>query len=176
MITITEEDTSMRTLIRTMTLIFIMSTLFGCASTATRDTSPNIRGAWKVTQTQTRPVGGTWTDATPVSSLYLFTDTHYSYMLGLGPAPRRLFAGDPNRPTPEEKIAAYDSFVAASGRYVLSGSTLTLTASLHKNPNEMAGQSLTFNATVGADQLEIMITNPPFAPGFERRTVLTRIE
>ena len=55
----------------------------------------------------------------------------------LVPGERRLFAGDPNQPTAAENVEAYNSFVAGSGTYTLTGSTLTLNAVLHKNPNEM---------------------------------------
>ena len=53
-------------------------------------------------------------------------------MFAPGTGPRRLFAGDANQPTDGEKVAAYNSFVAGSGTYVLAGSTLTLTAILTK--------------------------------------------
>jgi len=87
-----------------------------------------------------------------------------------------LFAGDPHRPTDAEKAAAYSSFIAASGTYVLAGSALTLNAIMTKNPNEMTGVPLNYTVEIGAATLRITITNPPFAPGQERRTVLTRIE
>ena len=90
--------------------------------------------------------------------------------------PRGLFAGDPNQPSAAEKVAAYDSFVAGSGTYVLSESTLTLNAILHKNPNEMKGETLAYNFESDGSKLVLTIVNPPFAPGRERRTVLTRIE
>ena len=114
--------------------------------------------------------------ATPSTSLYIFTDKHFSYMYTLGTGPRRLFSGDPNRPTDAEKVGAYNSFVAASGTYVLSGTRLTLTASLHKNPNEMAGDALTYAVEVDRNTLRLTIVDPPFAPGRERRTELTRVE
>lgn len=136
----------------------------------------NLRGVWKVTELSSRAAGKDWTTGSPSLSVYIFTDRHYSYMFTTGAGPRRLFAGDPNQPTEAEKVGAYDSFVAASGTYVLSGATLTLTATLHKNPNEMVGESLTYAVAIGRDTLQMTIADPPFAPGFERRTVLTRIE
>jgi hypothetical protein len=62
-----------------------------------------------------------------------------------GADPRRRFNGDPNRPTDAEKVAAYDSFVAGSGTYALTGSTLTLQALVHKNPNEMGWEPLNYD-------------------------------
>jgi Lipocalin-like domain len=140
--------------------------------------APNsLRGVWKVSEQSTRSVGGAWSiGPVPYLSLYIFTDQHYSYMFAPGTGPRRLFAGDPNQPTDAEKVAAYDSFVAGSGIYALSGSVLKLTAILHKNPNEMMGEPLAYNVEFDGSRLVLTIVDPPFAPGRERRTVLTRIE
>lgn len=135
-----------------------------------------LRGVWKLTEVAVRRPGEKWVATTPGSSLYIFTEKHYSYTLATAAGPRRLFAGDPNRPTDAEKVGAYDSFVAAAGTYVLSGTTLTLTATLHKNPNEMTGKPLTYAIEIDGDTLRMTIVNPPFAPGRERRIVLTRVE
>ena len=136
----------------------------------------SLRGVLKVTELLSRAPGEGWVPVTPNLSLYIFTETHYSYMFTTGAGPRRLFAGDPIKPTDAEKVAAYDSFVAASGTYVLSGPTLTLSAILHKNPNEMAGAPLTYTVEMDGNTLRMTIANPPFAPGRERRTVLARVE
>jgi hypothetical protein len=139
---------------------------------------PSLEGVWKLTEVSVRRPGEDWTRTTPGASLYIFTKKHYSYTFTPSPSPRRLFAGNPNSPTDAEKAGAYDSFVAAAGTYVLSGSTLTLTATLHKNPNEMTGEPLTYTIEVDAkgDTLRMTIANAPFAPGRERRLVLTRLE
>jgi len=139
--------------------------------------SPSLKGAWKTVEQFGRSPSGDWTvGATPYLSLYIFTDKHYSYMFAPGLAPRRLFAGDPNQPTDAEKVAAYNSFVAGSGTYTLTGSTLTLNAVLHKNPNEMNGHPLKYEIEILGSTLRMTIANPPFAPGLERRTVLVRVE
>jgi hypothetical protein len=108
--------------------------------------------------------------------LYLFTEKHYSYLFSPGAEPRRPFSGDPNRPSDAEKVRAYDSIVAAAGTYSLSGSTLTLTATLHKNPSEMTGQSLVYTIEIDGHELRMTIVDPPYSPGRERRTTLTRLE
>ena len=136
----------------------------------------SLRGVWKVTELSSRPIGGEWATLPLNGSLYIFTEKHYSYMFAPGSAPRRRFAGDPNKPSDAEKVGAYDSFVAASGTYVLSGATLSLTALLHKNPNEMAGDPLTYTVELDGNILRMTIVNPPFSPGRERRTVLARVE
>ena len=69
---------------------------------------PAVKGVWKIVEQFGRSPDGEWTaGATPYLSLYIFTDKHYSYMFVPGPAPRRLFAGNPNQPTDPEKVAAY---------------------------------------------------------------------
>jgi hypothetical protein len=93
-----------------------------------------------------------------------------------GAGPRKLFAGDPNKPTDAEKVEAYDSLVAATGTYSLSGHTLTMNALVHKNPNEMAGKPLKYTVEFEGNTLRMVIADPPFLPGREWRTVLTRFE
>lgn len=139
--------------------------------------SAGIRGVWKVTELASRAAGAEWeVRATPYLSQYIFTEKHYSYMYVPGAGPRKKFAGDPNRPTDAEKAQAYNSLVAATGAYSLSGRTLTLNALVHKNPNEMAGVPLTYTLDLDGNTLRMIIANPPFLPGREWRTVLTRVE
>ena len=97
-------------------------------------------------------------------------------MFAPGVGPRRLFTGDPNQPSDAEKIAAYESIVGGSGTYVLTGTMLTMSPILHKNPNEMTGEPLRYGVEVESNRMTMTIANPPFAPGRERRTVLSRIE
>lgn len=149
------------------------------AAPETRQTplSASIRGVWKLTELASRAAGAGWeVRPTPSLSQYIFTDKHYSYMYVPGPAPRKRFAGDPNRPTDAEKAEAYNSLVAATGVYSLSARTLTLNALVHKNPNEMAGVPLTYTIDIDGNTLRMSIANPPFLPSHEWRTVLTRVE
>ncbi|HET7697918.1 MAG TPA: lipocalin-like domain-containing protein [Vicinamibacterales bacterium] len=136
-----------------------------------------LEGVWKVVELSTRAPGADWTAATPpYLSVYIFTPRHYSYIFAPGAGPRRLFAGGPGQPSDAEKIAAYDSIVAGAGTYTLEGTTLTMTAVLHKNPNEMTGEPIRYSVEIEADRVRMTIANPPFAPGRERRTLLARVE
>jgi hypothetical protein len=146
------------------------------ATEATKATvRADVRGVWKVTELASRVPGAEWeVRATPYLSQYIFTEKHYSYMYV--PGPRKPIAGDPNRPTDAEKVEAYNSFVAASGTYELSGRILTMIALVHKNPNEMDGKPLTYTAERDGNTLRMTIANPPFLPGREWRIVLTRVE
>ena len=105
-------------------------------TTPTRATA-RLNGVWKVTELVSRRPGGEWRTLPLSRSIFIFTESHYSYMFVPGTEPRRLHSGDPNKPSDADKVPAYDSFVAASGTYERSGSRLALTAELHKNPNEM---------------------------------------
>jgi hypothetical protein len=146
-------------------------------ASAKEPTPADMRGVWKLTELASRIPGAEWeVRATPNLSQYIFTARHYSYMYVRGSEPRKKFAGDPNNPTEAEKAEAYASFVAATGTYSLAGRTLTLNALVHKNPNEMDGVSLTYTVEIDGDTLRMTIINPPFLPGREWRTVLTRVE
>lgn len=135
----------------------------------------DIRGVWEITELASRVAGAAWeVRAKPYRSLYIFSENHYSYMYV--PGPRKLFVGDPNRPTDAEKAEAYNSLVAATGVYSLSGKVLTLKALVHKNPNEMAGATLAYEVEVDSNTLRMVVADPPFLPGGEWRTILRRIE
>ena len=136
----------------------------------------DIRGVWKVAELASRTPGGEWETRPIYLSQYIFTTKHYSYMYVPGAGPRKLIAGDPNRPTDAEKVEAYNSLVAATGTYTLSGQVLTMRALVHKNPNEMLGTPLIYNIELVGNTLRMVISDPPFLPGRESRTVLTRIE
>ena len=138
--------------------------------------SLSLQGVWRISEAATRSPGAEWTNITPTQSLYIFTATHFSYMFTIGRGQRQTFAGDPNAPTDAEKVAAYDSIVAASGTYILSGSTLSFTPLLHKNPNEMVGHTVEYTIILAETTATLTTFSPPFAPGRERRIVLTRVE
>lgn len=165
-------------MLRLVSVALVFALLAACAF-AQEDSPPQragLRGVWKVTELSTRKPGEEWKILPINGSVYIFTGKHYSYMFVPGAGPRRLHSGDPNKPSDAEKVAAYDSIVAASGTYVLSGSNLALTALLHKNPNEMLGEHLMYTIEIDGNTLRMSIVNPPFSPGNERRTTLTRVE
>ena len=173
-------------------VLVVLAVAFAAAGASAQETRPaslaapetpkaptraDIQGVWKITELASRAPGAAWeVSTTPYLSQYIFTERHYSYMYVPGAGPRKLFAGDPNRPTDAEKVETYNSLITASGTYVLSGRTLALAALVHKNPNEMDGKPLTYTVDFDGNTLRMMIANPPFLPGRERRIVLSRIE
>ena len=102
---------------------------------AQSSTKKSIEGVWKVTEIV---VAGQ--DASNVSSpqpgLIIFTQKYYSVMWVPGNEPRTLFKGE--NPTNEEKIAAYDSFIANAGSYEVVDGILTLHPMVSRSPNFMS--------------------------------------
>jgi hypothetical protein len=107
-----------------------------------------LEGVWRATEIVATGANPS-TIPNPQASVYIFTRTHYSVLRVTGAGPRALF--ETRRPTDEEKLVAYDTFVATSGTYELSGSTLTLRPIVAKTPNLMAGGSETFEVRVEGD-------------------------
>lgn len=162
-------------MLRRLSIVIVAA--FIAAGAVARENRPTIEGVWKVTELASREPGAKWeVRPMPRLSQYIFTNKHYSYMYVPGADPRPLFAGDPNKPTDAEKAAAYNTLVAATGTYALSGRTLTMKAIVHKNPNEMVGKPLTYVIELDGDTLRMVTVDPPFLPGREWRTVLARVD
>jgi len=95
-----------------------------------------IEGVWKVTEIVVTGAGAS-NVTSPQPSLFIFSRGYYSMMSIPGNRPRALFKAE--EPTNEEKIPAFDSFVANTGRYEATGSSLTTRPILARYPNFMAG-------------------------------------
>lgn len=95
-----------------------------------------IEGIWKVAT-----IVVTGADASNVPNaqpgLLIFTSRHYSMMYVLGSQPRTPFKTE--EPTKDEKLAAFDSMVANTGTYELSGTTLIVRPAVARNPGFMGG-------------------------------------
>jgi hypothetical protein len=156
-------------------LIFLFSAFLTTPDPSKYNKAKSITGVWKVEQSAFRYPDSAWTvRSAPHESLYIFTEKYYSY--SFVPGPRKLFQGDPNRPSDAEKVEAYNSFVSNTGTYSLKDSILILTSLLHKNPNEMRGESLTYRIKTENNKLHITVNDPPFLPGRELKTTLIRLE
>ena len=104
-------------------------------STAPAPAASPVEGVWRVAEITV--TGANPSTTVDLPSVYIFTKSHYSIMRTVGNQPRVLFkAIDPES---EEKIAAYDTFIANSGTYELSGTTMTTRPAIAKNPNFMGG-------------------------------------
>ena len=124
-----------------------------------------------------------WQHRSPV---IIFAPKHYSVIWIPGKQPRSLFKGED--PTNEEKIAAYDSFVANSGTYEVAGETLTLHPVVSRSPNFMAGGAAKNQFRIEGTTLWLIQKNTDLSvrigdgvvtssrPASETRLKLTRVE
>jgi hypothetical protein len=122
--------------------------LAGCARPEAPATP--LEGAWSVVS-----ISGSGPDSAPAPtvqpSVYLFGERFYSMMRVTGNQPRMLAATD--SATDAEKLAAYDSFIANTGRYEIADSTLTIHPTVARSPNFMAGGSDKYHFRVSGDTL-----------------------
>ena len=157
-----------------------------CATVVSAQSSKKpIEGAWKVAEIVV--TGENESNVpNPQPGLIIFTQKHYSAMWVPGNQPRTLFKGDV--PTNEEKVAAYDSFVANSGTYEVAEGTLTLHPIVARSPNFMAGGVSKYQLRIEGTTLWLTQKNrdlsvrtgdrvtPSSGPASEIRLKLSRVE
>jgi hypothetical protein len=102
----------------------ILVPLMVVAALATAQSAPSpLVGAWRVSEyTSTGPNAAT--NRTPQPGPYLFTEKYFSMVLIAGNNPRPDV--DPAKATDAEIVASWRPFVAQSGTYEVSGTTLTI--------------------------------------------------
>ena len=90
----------------------------------------SVMGAWLLTGVTTAD----GVEQMQHPGLWIYTSTHYSTMFVIGDEAR----GDSSEEdTDADKLAAYESFIANSGRYEIEGDQLTTHAYVAKFPNYM---------------------------------------
>jgi len=137
-------------------------------------------GAWRIIEFSSASPDTSYTISDPQPSLMVFLTSHYSQMYVPGDEPRELFSGDEPvvgalEPTDAEVLTAFGSFIANSGTYEVSGSTITMQPIVAKNPNFMAGESLSYTFRVEGDTLWLTLSLP-WDPDSENNFTLTRLE
>jgi len=137
-------------------------------------------GAWRITEFSLASPDTSFTISDPQPSLMIFLTSHYSQMYVPGDEPRELFSGDEpvlgaQEPTDAEVLTAFGSFIANSGTYEVSGSTIVTRPIVAKTPNFMAGESLSYTYRVDGDTLWLTL-NLPWDPNSENNFTLTRLE
>ena len=140
--------------------------------------APSVEGAWRITEFSSAGPDTSYTISDPQPNLLIFLTSHYSHMRVPGDEPRELFSGDEpvlgaQEPTDAEVLTAFGSFIANSGTYEVSGSTITTRPIVAKNPNFMAGGSLSYTYRVESYTLWLTL-NPPWDPDVEDSFTLTR--
>jgi hypothetical protein len=168
-------------ILKGLTLLVLCTTVVSAQSSKKKP----IEGAWKVTEIVVTGAGAS-NVPNPQPGLIIFARKHYSVMWVPGNQPRSLFTGED--PTDQEKIAAYDSFVANSGTYEVAGATLTLHPMVARSPNFMAGGASKFQLRIEGTTLWLTQKNtdlslragnrvaPSSGPVSETRLKLSRVE
>ncbi len=117
--------------------------------------SSALQGAWTITEVSFSTADTSWTEANPQPGLYISLEPHYSTLIVQGSEPRDLFSDDP---TDAEFLAAFLPFVANSGTYEVSGTTLTVRPLVALHPNSMSNNSYTYTYRVEGDTLRLTLS------------------
>jgi hypothetical protein len=119
----------------------------------------SIDGVWQVSEILITGDGAK-TISNPQPGLLIFAGKHYSYMYIPGDKERSPFVGDVV--TQQEKVDAFDSFFANAGTYERSGTTLTMTPFVSKNPGFEGGGYVRYQIKIDANNLWLMAKNDDF--------------
>ena len=133
--------------------------------------SSALQGAWTITEVSVTTPDTSWTEANPQPGLYIFLEPHYSTLIVQGSEPRELFSDDP---TDAELLSAWSPFIANSGTYEVSGTTLTVRPLVAKQPNAMSDDSFTYTYQVEGDTLRLTFSAAWAPEGGEIRYTLAR--
>ena len=147
----------------------------GCGQSNNLDTQieshKGLVGAWLIVETTVTTLDGTTTNENPQPGVYIFTERHFSNMLI--PEERRSLFGEER--TDEERLAAYDNFIADSGSYELTDSLLTTHNMIAKVPNAMDG-GFPYRYTLDGDSLVLTFDRGWAPPDGEITYRLRRLE
>jgi hypothetical protein len=137
---------------RALIVAVAMTGLLSGAGFARQETSTGLRGAWKLTEMVT-PDGQTRTSET---GLLLFTERHYSSVQISGERPTTA----PESLTDADKIKLFDTVIANTGTYDISGTTLTLHVQIAKI-QAVIGRTSTSDFSVKGKTLVRTMTSDP---------------
>jgi hypothetical protein len=129
-------------------------------------------GAWLITETACATSEGIVVNEEPQTGLYVFTERHFSLMLIPNAEARPLFSE--NR-TDQERLAAYDNFIADAGTYEAIGNVLTTHNMIAKVPNAMDYQ-LEYQFSLEEDALVLSFDRGWAPPCDELTYRLRRLE
>ena len=139
------------------TCLFILL-VFGfitCDRSVTRDPA-GVVGVWQIKEITSQNINEPLAnDSLP--SLFIFTPHHYSMVWVSSEEPQRAFI-ERWKPTDEEKIRRYDSFVVNSGTYEVKDSYLTAYPIVARVPEFMGGK-LVCEFQVEEDTLQLKLVD-----------------
>lgn len=160
----------MRTAVGLLSVIAMTGGIAGAQSGPTV-----LSGAWQVTEvTTTGPNAAT--NSHPQPGLYLFTGNYYSIVIVRGEKPRPEL--DVSKASGAELVAMWRPFTANSGKYEVSGTTLTIHHIVTKNAgNIVPGQFDTYSFKIEGKTLWITSVSSNAGPYINPTTVkLTRVD
>ena len=114
-------------------------------------------GAWSIVETTVTTSSGSTTESNPQPGFYMFTERHFSNML-IPFGARSNFSATR---TDEERLRAYDNFIADAGTYEVDGSVITVDNIIAKVPNAMPPRvtdGLTYRFRFDGESLVLILT------------------
>ncbi len=118
-----------------------------------------LEGVWKVSEiTVTGNNGGTVSNPQP--GLVIFGKKYFTMMYVPSDKERPIYAGA--APTAEEKVAAFDSFIANAGTYEIAGGKLTIKPTVARNPGFTGGGFATYAFRTHGNELWLTIKSSDF--------------
>ena len=135
---------------RTLKVLLPLITFSTMLAAQTAPRTP-LEGVWKVVVIEGTGADAS-TNANPQPGLVIFTANYYSMILVPGAQSRSLFK-DFRKPTNREKIRAFDSFVANTGKYEAIDSTVIFRPIVARYPNFMVDDSAEYQFRIEGNTL-----------------------
>ena len=145
---------------RLLTIIVTFVILVGWGSVSAQSPTGSPRelvGVWLISETVVTTTDGTTRNENPQPGLYIFTERHFSNML----IPREQRAPLSAEGTDQERLAAFENFIADAGTYESTDSEITVHNIIAKIPNVMppfrAGADLTYGYKFEGESLMLTL-------------------
>lgn len=133
---------------------------------STTDDGQGLIGTWLITETSRTTADSSWVNENPQPGVYIFTERHFSLMLIPGDSARADWPADP---TPEQRLAAFENFVADAGSYEATDTLITMRNIIAKLPWAMnLGGGGPYRYSISGDTLTLT-----FGPGWQGETEIT---
>ena len=136
-------------------LITISSLIAGLFLTLVAQAQSSLEGAWEIEEVTVAGGSAAGTNMRPQPGVFIFTANHYSIVLVPGNEPRPLFT---DQTSDQQRLAAYDRFIANTGTYETNGATIQIRPMVAKNPAAMAGEGFSAEYSVQGNSMTFVIS------------------
>ena len=135
-------------------------------------------GTWQIVQTMTSNPSGERVDNDPPPGMYMFTGRYMSNLIVPESEPRPMIWG---KSSDEERLRAYDNFIADGGEYWIVGDVIQTHNFIAKVPDAMRperkrGEGIRYKFHFEEDELVITMTQQGWAPSGSITYRLERME